>query len=91
MFTLMMLEVQLIDAPLTSASDYYPYGLPICYRSYSSEHYRYGYQGQFAEKDEETGWNAFELRMYEPVYFFSSESSKGDSESMLKRIQRQGA
>jgi RHS repeat-associated protein len=60
-------EVQLIDAPLTSASDYYPYGLPICYRSYSSEHYRYGYQGQFAEKDEETGWNAFELRMYEPV------------------------
>jgi RHS repeat-associated protein len=61
------LEVQLIDAPLTSASDYYPYGLPISYRSHSSEHYRYGYQGQFAEKDEETGWNAFELRMYEPV------------------------
>jgi RHS repeat-associated protein len=25
------------------------------------------------------------------TYFFSSESSKGDSESMLKRIQRQGA
>jgi RHS repeat-associated protein len=60
-------EVQLIDAPLTSASYYYPYGLPISYRSHSSEHYRYGYQGQFAEKDEETGWNAFELRMYEPV------------------------
>jgi RHS repeat-associated protein len=58
-------EVQLIDAPLTSASDYYPYGLPICYRSYSSEHYRYGYQSQFAEKDEETGWNAFEARMWE--------------------------
>jgi hypothetical protein len=55
-------EVQLIDAPLTSASDYYPYGLPICYRSYSSEHYRCGYQGQFAEKDEETGWNAFEAK-----------------------------
>jgi RHS repeat-associated protein len=61
------LEVQLIDAPLTSASDYYPYGLPIGYRSHSSGYYRYGYQGQFAEKDEETGWNAFELRMYEPV------------------------
>jgi RHS repeat-associated protein len=60
-------EVQLIDAPLTNASDYYPYGLPIGYRSHSSEHYRYGYQGQFAEKDEETGWNSFELRMYEPV------------------------
>ncbi|MCF6353447.1 MAG: hypothetical protein L3J06_10585 [Cyclobacteriaceae bacterium] len=26
--------------------------------------YRYGYQGQFAEKDEETGWNHFELREY---------------------------
>jgi RHS repeat-associated protein len=60
-------EVQLIDAPLTNASDYYPYGLPIGYRSHSSEHYRYDYQGQFAEKDEETGWNSFELRMYEPV------------------------
>jgi hypothetical protein len=55
-------EVQLIDAPITNASDYYPYGLPIGYRSHSSEHYRYGYQGQFAEKDEETGWNAFELK-----------------------------
>lgn len=29
--------------------------------------YRYGYQGQFAEKDEETGWNHFELREYDPV------------------------
>jgi RHS repeat-associated protein len=29
--------------------------------------YRYGYQGQFAEKDEETGWNHFELREYDAV------------------------
>ena len=29
--------------------------------------YRYGYQGQFAEKDEETGWNHFEAREYDPV------------------------
>lgn len=27
--------------------------------------YRYGYQGQFSEKDEETGLNSFELRMYD--------------------------
>jgi RHS repeat-associated protein len=60
-------EVQLIDAPVTSASDYYPFGLAMADRSYSSEKYRFGYQGQFAEMDEETGWNAFELRMYEPV------------------------
>ena len=29
--------------------------------------YRYGYQGQFSEKDEETGWNHFELREYNPI------------------------
>ncbi len=29
------------------------------------EPYRYGYQGQFAEQDEETGWTAFDLRMYD--------------------------
>jgi len=31
------------------------------------EEFRYGYQGQFAEKDEETGWNHFELREYDAV------------------------
>ncbi len=29
--------------------------------------YNYGYQGQFAMEDSETGWNSFELRMYDPV------------------------
>ncbi|MEC7752639.1 MAG: peptidoglycan DD-metalloendopeptidase family protein [Bacteroidota bacterium] len=29
----------------------------------SPRDYRFGQQGQFAEKDNETGWNAFELRM----------------------------
>jgi len=29
------------------------------------EKYRFGYQGEFAEQDDETGWNAFELRMYD--------------------------
>ncbi|MCD9020187.1 LamG-like jellyroll fold domain-containing protein, partial [Parachryseolinea silvisoli] len=29
--------------------------------------YRYQYQGQFAEKDEETGWSHFELREYDAV------------------------
>jgi RHS repeat-associated protein len=60
-------EVQLIDAPLTSARDYYPFGLAMAGRSYSSEKYRFGYQGQFAELDEETGWNSFELRMWGAV------------------------
>jgi RHS repeat-associated protein len=34
-------------------------------REITREPYRHGYQGQFAEKDGETGWNAFELRMYD--------------------------
>ncbi len=32
-----------------------------------SQKYRYGYQGKYAERDEETGWNHFELREYDPV------------------------
>jgi RHS repeat-associated protein len=31
----------------------------------SSGAYRYGYQGEFAEKDNETDWNSFELRQYD--------------------------
>lgn len=33
----------------------------------SDEKYRWYYQGQYAERDEETGWNHFELRQYDPV------------------------
>ncbi|MFM7853881.1 MAG: RHS repeat-associated core domain-containing protein, partial [Flammeovirgaceae bacterium] len=29
--------------------------------------YRYGYQGKYAEKDDETGWEHFELREYDAV------------------------
>jgi RHS repeat-associated protein len=42
----------------------YPFG-SIARTSKTNEdnHYRYGYQGQFSEEDEQTGWNSFELRM----------------------------
>lgn len=43
-------------------SDYYPYGSPL---SLANNDYRYGYQGQYAEADKETAWNAFELRNYD--------------------------
>jgi RHS repeat-associated protein len=43
-------------------ADYYPYGKVI--RGNEND-YRHGYQGQYSEKDQETGWNAFELRMYD--------------------------
>ena len=34
-------------------------------RSGTTESYRFGYQGQFAEKDFETGYNQFEARLYD--------------------------
>lgn len=52
---------------IVAGSDYYPFGLEIKDRQITRERYRYGYQGQFAEKDDETGWNHFELREYDPV------------------------
>jgi len=44
-------------------SDYYPYGYLV--GTGGANDYRYGYQGQYAEKDQETSLNAFELRMYD--------------------------
>jgi len=53
---------------VTQATDYGPWGDVVReQKSNTFDNYRYGYQGQFAEKDEETGWSAFELRMYDPV------------------------
>ncbi|MGM0580949.1 MAG: RHS repeat-associated core domain-containing protein [Bacteroidota bacterium] len=31
------------------------------------KYWRYGYQGEYAEKDKETQWNAFQLRQFDPV------------------------
>ena len=50
---------------VVAGADFYPFGLAMENREITRENYRYGYQGQYAEKDKETGWNAFELRMYD--------------------------
>ena len=44
----------------------YAYGSPLVGLNYAvgNKRYRYGYQGQFAEKDVETGFESFELRLY---------------------------
>jgi RHS repeat-associated protein len=42
-------------------------GLEKSYSKSCAGKYRYGYQGKYAEKDEETGWNHFELREYDAV------------------------
>ncbi|MEO0776039.1 MAG: hypothetical protein AAF146_05725, partial [Bacteroidota bacterium] len=50
-----------------SYADYYPHGWKLPNRHFStSPDYRYAFQGQFAEQDEETGWNAFDLRSIDP-------------------------
>ncbi|KKO90752.1 hypothetical protein AAW12_14500 [Sphingobacterium sp. Ag1] len=43
-------------------ADYYPYGMEVRSGGINS---RYGYQGLYAEKDKETGWNNFDLRNYD--------------------------
>ncbi len=45
-----------------TSADYYPFGGVI---NPGGTTYRFDYQGQFSEKDPETGWNAFALRMYD--------------------------
>jgi len=47
-----------------SCTSLYPGGSVLrTFKTNEENHYRYGYQGQFSEEDEETGWNSFELRM----------------------------
>ncbi len=50
---------------IVAGADYYPFGLAMDGREITREDYRYGYQGQYSEKDKTTGWNEFELRMYD--------------------------
>lgn len=50
---------------LSSSQDYYPFGMEMPGRKYTSESYRYDYQGQFAEKDGETSLHHFELRQWD--------------------------
>lgn len=53
------------EADVLYAADYYPFGMTMPGREFKSKDYRFGYQGQFAEKDEETGYNQFEARLYD--------------------------
>ena len=52
-------------AQLEGYTDYYPGGMAMPNRNVQGN-YRYGYQGEFAETDPETGKVAFELRLYDP-------------------------
>ncbi len=50
---------------VTSWTDYYPFGKVAKTACSGAGSYRYGYQGEFSEKDNETDWNSFELRQYD--------------------------
>ena len=65
-------DIQVEQTHIVAGNDYYPFGLPIVERSYEKQDYRYDYHSlsrisgrQFAEKDDETGYNAFQLRQYD--------------------------
>jgi RHS repeat-associated protein len=50
---------------VVAGADYYPFGMVMDGRKIDDEEYRWGYQGQYSEKNDSTGWNEFELRMYD--------------------------
>lgn len=59
-------DAGIVKAEAQSATDYYPHGGIMPGHNYvGAASYRYGYQGQFSEKDNETGLNSFELRQYD--------------------------
>jgi RHS repeat-associated protein len=58
-------KVTQVHSNVVAGADYYPFGLVMDTREITLEPYRYGYQGQFAEKDNDTQFNIFDLRMYD--------------------------
>ncbi|MBW7893027.1 MAG: RHS repeat-associated core domain-containing protein, partial [Chitinophagaceae bacterium] len=62
------LQVTHTKGPILEESHYYPYGMKmagISSKAYGSLKNLYQYQGEYAEFDEDTGWNDFELRSYD--------------------------
>ncbi|MDG1145889.1 MAG: RHS repeat-associated core domain-containing protein, partial [Flavobacteriales bacterium] len=53
---------------LSSSQDYYPFGMQMPGRSFSSENYRYGFQGQEMDNEIKGNGNSinFKYRMYDP-------------------------
>ncbi|HEX8059615.1 MAG TPA: hypothetical protein VF473_01705 [Cyclobacteriaceae bacterium] len=58
-------KVTQVHGTVVAGGDYYPFGLPMEEREITDEPYRFGYQGQYSEKDSLTNWNEFQLRMYD--------------------------
>lgn len=60
-------EISSDDLVVEKAIDYYPFGMPLTGRAFysSSSDTRRAYQGEFAQKDEETQFHFFEARQYD--------------------------
>ena len=62
---------QVVGPRAIRKTDYYPFGAVAKVWNNpdqtQQEKYRHDYQGQYSEKDTITGWNTFELRMYDPL------------------------
>lgn len=59
------LAVNHIQSDVVYAADYYPYGELLDGRTVENKQTRYAFQGEWAEKDEESGFTSFELRQYD--------------------------
>jgi RHS repeat-associated protein len=56
-------------SPMLEENHYYPFGQKmagISGRAYNKLKNKHNYQGQYSEDEEETGWEQFALRMYDP-------------------------
>ena len=54
---------------LVEETHYYADGLKmeaLCAKAYNKPHNAFGYQGDYSEEEEETGYNEFDLRLYDP-------------------------
>ncbi len=60
------LQITHNHSPIVAGGDYYPFGMAMEGREITQDDHRWGYQGEYAEKDSVTGWNRFQLRMYDP-------------------------
>jgi RHS repeat-associated protein len=61
------LKVSRSTSIVVQATDYGVWGDVLREQQSEDRAYKFGYQGQFAERDEQTGWNHFELREYNPI------------------------
>ncbi|PJJ59573.1 RHS repeat-associated protein [Hymenobacter chitinivorans DSM 11115] len=60
------IEVDHTNSTIVQEQHQYAFGSPLTGLNYvvGNKRYRHGYQGQYAEQDEETGYDSFELRLY---------------------------